>query len=180
MTKKHTYGQILKSSAVIGGSSVLNIAIGIVRTKAMAMLLGPSGVGLMGLYGSITELTISIAGMGINSSGVRQIAEAVGSDDTERIARTAAVLRRISIFLGLLGAVFLIGFSGPVSKLTFGSDQHATAVALLSIAVFFNLVSAGQGALIQGMRRVGDFRGPAPSFSGSGRSIVSRRCGGCE
>lgn len=156
MTKRHTYGQILKSSALIGSSSMLNIAIGIVRTKAMAMLLGPSGVGLLGLYGSITELTISIAGMGINSSGVRQIAEAAGSGDTERIARTAAVLRRISILLGVLGAVFLIGFSGPVSALTFGSDQHATAVALLSIAVFFSLVSAGQGALIQGMRRISD------------------------
>ena len=156
MAEKHTYSQILKSSAMIGGSSVLNIAIGIVRTKAMAMLLGPSGVGLIGLYGSVSDLTISIAGMGINSSGVRQIAEAVGSDDTERIARTAAVLRRISILLGVLGAVFLIGFSGPVSTLTFGSDQHATAVALLSIAVFFNLVSSGQGALIQGMRRISD------------------------
>ncbi len=156
MTKKQTYSQILKSSAVIGGSSVLNIAIGIVRTKAMAILLGPSGVGLMALYGSITELTISIAGMGINNSGVRQIAEAAGSGDTERIARTGTVLRRISIFLGVLGAVFLIGFSGPVSILTFGNDQHATAVALLSIAVFFNLVSAGQGALIQGMRRISD------------------------
>ncbi len=156
MTKKHTYGQILKSSALIGSSSLLNIAIGIVRTKAMAMLLGPSGIGLMGLYGSITELTISIAGMGINSSGVRQIAEAVGSDDTERVARTAAVLRRISIFLGAIGAVLLAVFSGPVSTLTFGSNQHATAVALLSIAVFFNLVSAGQGALIQGMRRISD------------------------
>lgn len=135
---------------------MLNIIIGIIRTKAMAMLLGPSGVGLMGLYGSITDLTISVVGMGINSSGVRQIAEAVGSDDTERIARTASVLRRISILLGVLGAVFLIGFSGPLSKLTFGNDQHATAIALLSIAVFFNLVSAGQGALIQGMRRISD------------------------
>ncbi|MGZ5028515.1 MAG: O-antigen translocase [Methylobacter sp.] len=156
MTKKHTYGQILKSSVLIGSSSMLNVVIGIVRTKVMAMLLGPSGVGLMGLYGSIIELTISIAGMGINSSGVRQIAEAVGSEDTDKIARTAVVLRRISIFLGVLGAVFLIGFSGQVSTLTFGSDQYAIAVALLSIAVFFNLVSAGQGALIQGMRRISD------------------------
>ena len=156
MTKKHTYGQILKSSAVIGGSSLINIAIGIVRTKAMAMLLGPAGVGLMGLYGSITDLTISIAGMGINSSGVRQIAAAVGSGDTERIARTAVVLRRISFFLGVLGAVLLAIFSRPVSTLTFGSDQHATAVALLSIVVFFTLVSASQGALIQGMRRISD------------------------
>ena len=156
MTEKHTYGQILKSSALIGGSSLFNIAIGIFRTKAMAILLGPSGVGLLGLYGSILELTISIAGMGINSSGVRQIAEAVGSSDTERIARTATVLRRISILLGVLGASLLILFSGPVSTLTFGSDQHAAAVALLSIAVFFNLVSAGQGALLQGMRRISD------------------------
>jgi antigen flippase len=156
MSEKHTYGQILKSSAVIGGSSLLNIAIGVVRTKAMAMLLGPSGVGLMGLYGSISDLTISIAGMGINNSGVRQIAEAVGSNEAERVARTAVTLRRISLFLGLLGAVLLAVFSGPVSVLTFGNEQHAAAVALLSIAVFFNLVSAGQGALIQGMRRISD------------------------
>jgi PST family polysaccharide transporter len=156
MIKKNTYGQILKSSAVIGGSSLINIAIGIIRTKVMAILLGPSGVGLMGLYGSIFDLTTNIAGMGINSSGVRQIAEAAGSGGTERIARTAVVLRRISVFLGVLGAVLLVVFSGPVSNLTFGNDQHATAVMLLSIAVFFNLVSAGQGALIQGMRRISD------------------------
>jgi antigen flippase len=156
MAEKHTYGQILKSSAVIGGSSLLNIAIGVVRTKAMAMMLGPSGVGLLGLYGSILELTISIAGMGINSSGVRQIAEAVGSNETERVARSAVVLRRISLFLGILGAVLLLVFSGPVSTLTFGNDQHAGAVTLLSIAVFFSLVSAGQGALLQGMRRIAD------------------------
>jgi antigen flippase len=156
MTKKHTYGQILKSSAIIGGSSLLNIAIGIVRTKAMAMLLGPSGVGLMGLYASITDLMVNIVGMGINSSGVRQIAEAVGSGDTERIARTATVLRRVSIFLGLLGAVLLVIFAGPVSTFTFGNDQHTFAVTLLSLSVLFSTVSAGQGALIQGMRRISD------------------------
>src|SRR5436305_15174455 len=38
-----SYGQILKSSAWIGGSQAANIALGIVRTKAMAILLGPAG-----------------------------------------------------------------------------------------------------------------------------------------
>src|SRR5262245_43641877 len=113
--EKNTYGQILKSSALIGGSSALNIAMGIVRTKAMAVLLGPAGLGLAGLYGSIANVATSIAGMGINSSGVRQIAEAVASDDTERIARTAGVLRRTSILLGALGAVLLVLFSSHVS-----------------------------------------------------------------
>jgi antigen flippase len=151
-----SYGQILKSSALVGGAQAANIAIGVVRTKAMAVLLGPSGFGLFGLYGSISNLTQSIAGMGINSSGVRQIAEAVGSGDQARIARTAAVLKRTSVVLGLLGAVLLLAFSGPVSKLTFGTKDQVGAVALLSIAVFFTLVSGGQGALIQGMRRITD------------------------
>lgn len=156
MADKHTYGQILKSSALIGGSSVVNIAIGIVRIKVMAVLLGPAGVGLIGLYGSIADLTRSIAGMGINSSGVRQIADAVGSGDTERIARTATVLRRTSILLGVLGALLLIVFSSQVSTLTFGSDERAGAVALLSVAVLLQLVADGKGALIQGTRRIAD------------------------
>jgi PST family polysaccharide transporter len=151
-----TYVQILKSTALIGGSSVVNIAFGIVRTKAMALFLGPAGVGLMGLYSSILELAQSLAGMGIQSSGVRQIAEAVGSGDEERIARTATVLRRTSLILGALGALLLVALARPISRLTFGSHQQTAGVALLSVAVLFRLVSAGQGALIQGLRRISD------------------------
>lgn len=154
--EKGTYGQILKSSALIGGSSVLNIAIGIVRSKVMAVLLGPAGVGLNGLFTSISDLTQSVAGMGVNSSGVRQIAEAVGSNSTERIALTATVLKRTSIVLGLLGAGLLLVFARQISTLTFGSDRYSGAVALLSIAVLFRLISAGQSALIQGTRRIAD------------------------
>ncbi len=154
--EKHTYGQILKSLVLIGGSSVLNIGIGIIRTKAMAVLLGPAGFGLMGIYGSIADLAVSVAGMGVNSSGVRQIAEAAGSGDAKRMARTVTVLRRTAVLLGILGAGLLVVFPQKVSELTFGTDQHAGAVALLSLAVFFRLVAGGQGALVQGMRRIAD------------------------
>lgn len=153
---RHTYGQILKSSALIGSSSAVEIVLRIVRSKALALLLGPGGVGLLGLYGSIQDLTQSIAGMGVNSSGVRQIAQAVGTGDAERIALTATVLRRAAFVLGAVGAGALLLFSGPVSTLTFGSDRYAGWVALLSLAVFFRLVSWGQYALIQGMRRIAD------------------------
>jgi PST family polysaccharide transporter len=154
--EKPSYGEILKSSALIGFSTLINLAIGIIRTKAMAVWLGPAGFGLMGLYGSITDLAQSIAGMGINASGVRQIAEAVGAGDTERIARAVVVLRRTAVVLGVVGAVVLIAFSRQASTLTFRSDQHATAVKLLSATVLFSCLSGGQAALIQGMRRISD------------------------
>jgi enterobacterial common antigen flippase len=153
---KATYGQILKSSAWIGGSQAANIALGIVRTKAMALLLGPAGFGLFGLYGSVATLVQSVAGMGINSSGVRQIAEAVGSGDNQRIAHTTAVLKRTSFALGLLGAGLLLVFCRQISVLTFGTPERTGSVALLSLVVFFALIAGAQGALIQGMRRISD------------------------
>jgi antigen flippase len=154
--RKQTYGQILKSSAIVGGSTVLNVGIGVLRIKIMALLLGPGGFGLAGLYTSIITLTQSIAGLGVNSSGVRQIAEAASSGDQDRVARTTIVLRRTSVILGLLGAVLLLAFSRQVSTVTFGNTKQWGAVCLISVAVLCQLISAGQGALIQGMRRIAD------------------------
>jgi PST family polysaccharide transporter len=155
-SEKASYTQILKSSVLIGSAQVFNIAIGIVRTKVMAILLGPAGFGLAGLYNSVVDLTQNIAGLGVNSSGVRQIAEAVGSDDTNRIALTIAVVRRTSVVLGALGALALIAFCRQISIATFGTGNYSAGVAVMSIAAFCKLVSGGQGALIQGMRRIGD------------------------
>ena len=153
---RRSHGQVLKSSVMIGGSMGLGVMVGIVRTKAMALMLGPAGVGLFGLYWSISELTRSVAGMGINSSGVRQIAESVGTGDSQRIARTVTTLRRVALVLGSLGALFLAIFAGFVSRVSFGDDRHTGAIAFMALAVLFGEISAAQGALVQGMRRVGD------------------------
>lgn len=153
---QQSYRDILKSSALIGGSSVITVLIGIFRTKLMAVLLGPAGYGLMGAYVLISELTRSIAQMGLNASGVRQIADAVASGDARRVGMTVTVLRRTSLACALLGAIMLASFSGPIAAFTFGEGRHAESVALLSLAVFFTLISGGQSALLQGMRRIAD------------------------
>jgi len=155
-TETGSYGQILKSSAIIGGSSIVKILLGIVRTKFMAVLLGPSGVGLMGMYASITNTMNTLAGVGIDSSGVRQIAEAVGTGDKVTIARTATTLRRTTLALGTLGALLLLAVANPICRLTFGDTEHLGAVTILSISVLFEVVAAGQTALVQGMRRIQD------------------------
>src|SRR6478609_11861956 len=94
-TGRQSYTQILKSTVLIGGSSVVSIGVSIIRNKAMALLVGPEGVGLIGLYNATIDIAHAIAGFGMNASGVRQIAESVGSNDPDRIARTATALRRI-------------------------------------------------------------------------------------
>ena len=154
--RSRSYREMLKSTAMIGGSSVINVVIGMLRTKVMALLLDPAGYGVLGAFVQITDLARSVAQMGINASGVRQIAEAVGSGDQQRAALTITVLRRVSLVCGLIGALLLCALAGPVAMLTFGNHRYEDAIRLLGVATFLSVVAGGQGALLQGMRRIGD------------------------
>lgn len=147
---------ILKASALIGASSVINVGLGAVRMKAVALMLGPAGIGLLGALGMVLELARSIAQFGLNGSGVRQIAEAASSGDDRRLAVTVLVLRRAIIACALLGAALLAACSAAVSRLTFGTDEHAASIALLAVGLFMGVMASGQNALLQGMRRVAD------------------------
>lgn len=151
-----SFRAILRSSAVIGGSSVINLAIGTIRTKLIALLIGTEGLALFGAFNSVTGLATVIAGMGINTSGVRRIADARSTGDTPTISRTIVALRRTAWVLGGIGMISLLFLSSRVSTATFGSDAHARDIAILSVTVLLATVMAAQKALIQGFRRVKD------------------------
>jgi antigen flippase len=149
-----SYRQIFKSTVLIGGTQVINILIGIVRTKFLAILLGPAGVGIAGLYQSTTGLIGTIAGFGIGRAGVRQIAEAVGSGDEDKIALTSITLRRASLISGLFGMLVVLLFCKPLAWATFGSNEYAWGIAIVSPVLLFDGISSGQKALLQGMRKL--------------------------
>ena len=54
------------------------------------------------------------------------------------------------------GALGLALFARQVSLVSFGTDAQTGAIRLLSAAVLFTLIAEGQGALLQGLRRIGD------------------------
>lgn len=150
------YRSILKSTSLIGGASVLNILIGMVRTKFVAILLGPAGVGLLGMYAQITALVSTGTGMGIGSSGVRQVAEAVGTNNDERIARTVITLRRAAWLTGGLGMFMMIVLCVPISRASFASSDYSWPIALLGATMLLASITAGQACVLRGTRRIAD------------------------
>jgi len=95
---------ILKSTTLLGGSSLINILIGMVRTKIVAILLGPSGVGFMGVLSSLQQIVSTVTGLGLNSSGVRQIAHAAASNDEKAVA---VMVKSLQITIWITGAIGL-------------------------------------------------------------------------
>ena len=123
-SNKSSHGQILKSSALIGGSTAISILVGMIRVKFTAIYLGTLGVGLFGAYNTILGPVSTLAGLGINSSGVRQIAEAAGQGDQEKIARSLLAVRRSAWVTGLLGMLLMLVLSYPLCVATFGNANQ--------------------------------------------------------
>lgn len=151
-----SYGQILKASSILGGTQVLVYLISLLKNKAAAVFLGPSGVGLVGLYISATSMIGVLAGLGLNASGVREVASAASTNDPTRVAHVIHILRRLCWLSGIVGWLLTIALAWPLSQWTFGSTEKAFDIVLLGSTVMVGAVAGGQVALLQGMRRIGD------------------------
>ena len=60
---KSSYRSIFKATSLFGGVQVYQILIQIIKSKFVAVLLGPAGVGIMGLYQSGLQLIQQISSM---------------------------------------------------------------------------------------------------------------------
>jgi O-antigen/teichoic acid export membrane protein len=149
-----SHREILRSNAIVGGSSLVSMLIGIVKVKALAVLLGPAGVGLMGIYQNVVSVGSTVASLGIAESGVRQLALAPADAAATRAVGRALWLS--SLVLGMVGIAVMWILRADLSRLLFGGETHARAMAWLGIAVFVSLVSVSQTCVLQGLRRIGD------------------------
>ena len=83
-----SYLQIFKATSLLGGIQVFNIFTSIIRSKIIAMLLGPTGIGISELFTSTTSLVGSLTNFGLGTSAVRNISEARGkTNDKGRISK---------------------------------------------------------------------------------------------
>ncbi len=64
---------ILKSTGLIGGSNIFTILIRVVQNKVVAILLGPTGVGIVSLFNSTISAIQSLSSLGLNISAVREV-----------------------------------------------------------------------------------------------------------
>jgi len=150
---KSSYRDIFKATSLFGGVQVYQILIEIIKSKFIAILLGPIGVGIQGLYASGIQMIQQLSSLGLSSSAVRNVAEVYGTGDNIAISITVSALKKLVWVTGLLGMIAVIAFSPLLSKSSFGDNFHIWSFALLSITLLFSQISAGQRVILQGTGR---------------------------
>ena len=120
-SNQSSYRSIFKATTLFGSVQIFQIIIQLIKSKFIAVLLGPAGVGIIGLYQSGIQLVQNITNMGLASSAVRDVSEAFGLKDFHRINQVIIIVRRLVWGTGLLGMIALAVFSPLLSKASFGN-----------------------------------------------------------
>lgn len=154
---------MLRSSSIIGGASVINIFIGLVRIKVAAVLLGPAGIGLIGIYQSLILMASTVSSMGFNTAGARQISEAAGHG-TNELAAARRGLFWGTLALALIGGGLFWVFRQPLATYVLNSPNRSDELGWLAIGVILMVASGSQTALLRGMRKTGDMARVAVFF----------------
>lgn len=124
--------------------------------KAAAVLLGPAGVGLIGVFSNLVGVATSVAGMGLGNAGTRQIAEAAGKQDAASVAAARRGLLYLTALMAIVGTAVFWLLRGVVAEFVLHDPSRATQVGWLSLAVGFSIASGSQQAMLNGLRRIGD------------------------
>lgn len=149
-----SYRQIMKATSLFGGVQVFQIIISIIRSKFVAVLLGPAGMGVVGLLTSTTGFVSALTNFGLGTSAVKNISESNATQNEQRIATVITVMRKMVWITGLLGAVLTLALSPWLSLITFGNKDYTLAFVWISITLLFNQLSSGQMVLLQGLRKL--------------------------
>lgn len=154
LSNQNSYRQIIKATSIFGGVQVVNIIIQIIRSKVVAVLLGPTGMGIMTLLNSTLSLIKSSTDFGLGVSAVQDIALSSNTNDEYRIGKTVTVVRRLVWITGILGTLVVLLLSPFLSELTFGNREYTIAFIWISISLLFQQLSTGQFVILQGMRKI--------------------------
>lgn len=152
--KNDSYSHILKYTGLFGGVQGLNILIGIVRNKLVAMILGPEGMGLVSLFNSTIKLVSDSTNLGISMSAVRTISEAYEQNDNVKLCHTIKLIRCWCLLTALFGAFICIIISPLLNDWTFTWGNHTLHFILLSPVVAITAITGGELAILKGTRQL--------------------------
>lgn len=144
-----TTAKILKALSIFGGVQVVTILCSIVRTKLVAIWLGPVGVGLISIYNQTIDLFSSTTQLNLRQSAVRDLSESRSAPD-----RVVGTVRILALLLGIAGTVLMLLASPFLGFAAFSDFTHTLPFVILAPVMLLSSVASGEWAVMQGLDRL--------------------------
>jgi O-antigen/teichoic acid export membrane protein len=148
--------RILRTSSIIGGTSLTGVILSLVRMKFAALTVGPAGVGMIGLFQNVVALATSLGGLGVSNSAPREVAIERSRRGQEGAAAVGRVVILASAALALVSGLLFFIFRRAIAEHALGDARLAGDVGWLALAVAAGVMLASETTLLTAFGRIGD------------------------
>lgn len=146
----------LLAGALVGiGGTLLAGALGVARTKVLAVELDPDGLGLYGQLFSLLSALSAVTGLGLGLGTTKVVAASRARGDERTIGLALSVSAGLPLVIGLALAVMIASLSLVLAPLLLRSNDPGL-ILIAAVAIPFIAV---QGPLIHGLQGLKDVRG---------------------
>lgn len=142
-----------KATAVMGMATFVAVIAGAVKAKFLAVLLGPLGMGIFAQGMTFFLSAETICELGISTGVMKYVSEAWNNrsaDGVRRVMRAAFLLQSIS-FVAFF--IIILIFAKAISQFVFASQEYASSLILISLAVPLSSFLITQEAALLGLGR---------------------------
>lgn len=152
-SERSRYRSSFGATLLFSGVQVYQILIRIVKSKFVALFIGPVGMGIQSLLHSTTDTISAATNLGLNTSSVKTISSANRNGDRDLIARNVTAQRRLIWITGLIGTLICAVLAPIWSQTSFGNSDYIFAFVIVSTAVLLDQLNKGELALLQGLQQ---------------------------
>lgn len=151
MSEEHlVYRKILRATTIFGGVQGITIISSLIKSKILAILIGTSGYGIYGVLNTIVDLIKQVSGLGIETSGVKFLAEVNENSNKSDYHRSSSLILKLSFLLGFTGMLIAIILSPFLSFLVYKQMNKWYIFIFISIAILFKQLVSSNNAIFQG------------------------------
>lgn len=143
---------ILKSFSLISFANIIKLIISFVCIKLMAIMLGPSGVALIGQLNNFVAMIMSFSGGGIMTGITKYVAE--NRDSEEKSKDYISTAFRITIYFSLTIGILLVLLHDFISRKVLLSPDYGSVFILFGSTLFLYALNTMILCLLNGYQEL--------------------------
>ena len=125
--------KLIKTTLFSGLITFIRLASGFVSTKIVAIIIGASGVAIVGAFANFIAIILAFANGAINNGIVKYSSEY--KSDEQKSKELFSTSFRISLFCSLFTGIILLIGSHYFSKIIFSTDIYAEVIIVFGLSI---------------------------------------------
>lgn len=115
--------KLLRSVFLIGMSTVANTGVSVLRNKLLAVVLGPTGVGLFAQLFGLQTMAAGLVPLGLQTGALRYIA-LYRNENPRKLASFVGTASKLFLALSVVATVLCLAFLHPIARWAVGDPIY--------------------------------------------------------